>query len=489
MSAAALSGLTGYQAAAPFRRTAASALFLLILAGILAIAPFRWTVAVVLVIALAIVAAIRPAVGLILIAVAIPWGNTLGSLPIRGVGLVDVLVGATLVAWLARSVAQREIQIEIAVLFWPLLVFIWVAAASLVDAASWQYGLPEWLKWAEFAALYVVGLQVLGRRSALVVVAALLVAGISQSVLGAYQFLTQTGPEGFILMGRFMRSHGTLGQPNPYAGYLGYLAPVAAAITVTALGMWRNTGRPRDLVTCIICAGTAFALVAGILMSWSRGAWLGLSAGLLVVFGLTSRRSALIALLAVSVLILVVAVAGIGWLPDSIEGRVQDLGSYTGNLDPAKTEITDENFSVLERLAHWQAGRLMFEHEPWLGVGIGNYSAYYDRYAQPYWYDPLGHAHNVFINFLAETGILGLGAFVTFWMAVAFSLSRRVWRGCQAWEKALAVGLLGTWMYLTTHSLFDNLFVGHMQLQLALLLAALFALRRPPNVPAFPTLQ
>jgi len=62
---------------------------------------------------------------------------------------------------------------------------------------------------------------VLGRRSALVVVAALLVAGISQSVLGAYQFLTQTGPEGFILMGRFMRSHGKLGQPNPYAGYLG----------------------------------------------------------------------------------------------------------------------------------------------------------------------------------------------------------------------------------------------------------------------------
>lgn len=481
MSAAALSGLIGSHAAAPFRRTATSALSLLILAGILVVAPLRWTVAAVLAIALAVATAIQPAVGLILVAVAIPRGSTLGLLPFRGVGIVDLLVGAVLVAWLARSVARREIRIETTVLLWLLLTFVWVAGASLTQAVSWQDGLPEWLKWAEFAALYVVGMQVLGRRSALVVVAALLMAGVSQSVLGAYQFLTQTGPEGFILMGRFMRAHGTLGQPNPYAGYLGYLAPVAAAIVATTYRMWRSTGQIRYLVTCITGAGTTLVLVTGIFMSWSRGAWLGLAASLLVVFGLTSRRSAVIALLAAVALILIVSVAGIGWLPDSIEGRVQDLGSYTGNLDPANTEITDDNFSVLERLAHWQAGWLMFENAPWLGVGIGNYSANYGQHALPYWYDPLGHAHNAFINFLAETGILGLGAFLGFWLALAWTLSRCVWRGCQSWEKALAVGLVGTWTYLTIHNLFDNLFVGHMQLQLALLLAAFFAVRRCSN--------
>lgn len=478
MSTAAISGLLGSHAAAPFRRTAASALSLLILAGILVIAPLSWTVVLVLAITLAIAVAIQPAVGLILVAVAIPWGSTLGSLPIRGAGLVDLLVGTVVVAWLARSVAQREIRVETTVLLWLVLAFVWLAGVSLAQAVSWQDGLPEWLKWAEFAALYVVGLQVLGRRSALAVVAALLVAGISQAALGAYQFLTQTGPEGFILMGRYMRAYGTLGQPNPYAGYLGYLAPVAAAIAVTTCGIWRRTGQARYLVTCIIGAGTTLALVAGIFMSWSRGAWLGLAASLLTVFGLTSRRSAVIALVAVAALVLVIAVAGIGWLPDSIEGRVQDLGSYTGNLDAAHTEITDENFSVLERLAHWRAGRLMFETAPWFGVGIGNYSANYGQYALPYWYDPLGHAHNAFINFLAETGILGLGTFLSFWLASAWTLVRCVWRGCQAWEKALAVGLVGTWMYLTIHNLFDNLFVGHMQLQLALLLAAFFAVRR-----------
>lgn len=479
MSAAALTGLIGSYAAAPFRRTAASAVSLSILAAMLTLAPLRGTIAGVLAVVLAIVTAIRPAAGLILIAVAIPWGSTLGTLPVRGVTVVDVFVGVVIVAWLARGVVQREIRIKIPTLIWPLFAFVWVAGASLTQAISLQDGLLEWLKWVEFAALSVVGIQLLGKRSALIVIAALLATGVSQAAMGAYQFLTQTGPEGFVLMGRFMRAYGTLNQPNPYAGYLGYLAPVAAAIGVVVFGMWRSMGQTRHLAVCIFAASSLLALVAGIFMSWSRGAWLGLAASLLVVFGLTGRRNAAFVLMAAATFVLVVSVAGVGWLPDSIEGRVRDLGSYVGDVDPAITEITDENFSVLERLAHWQAGRLMFENKPWLGVGIGNYGVSYGQYALPYWYDPLGHAHNVFINFLAETGILGLGVFLGFWLALAWTLSLSLWRGCQAWEKALAVGLMGTWTYLTIHNLFDNLFVGHMQLQLALLLAAFFALQRP----------
>jgi hypothetical protein len=37
-------------------------------------------------------------------------------------------------------------------------------------------------------------------------------------------------------MGRFMRAYGTFRQPNPYAGYLGYLAPVAVSLAVMLLG-------------------------------------------------------------------------------------------------------------------------------------------------------------------------------------------------------------------------------------------------------------
>ncbi|MCX7671135.1 MAG: O-antigen ligase family protein, partial [Anaerolineae bacterium] len=161
---------------------------------------------------------------------------------------------------------------------------------------------------------------------------------------------------------------------------------------------------------------------------------------------------------------------GTGWLPAAIAGRVSDLGDYVAMPDPARTEIGDENFAVLERVAHWRAGLAMFDDQPWLGVGIGNYAVVYDRYALPHWYEPLGHAHNIYINFLAETGVIGAGLFGALWIGMWWLAWRRARTAGRA-RAALAFGVLGTLAYLTIHNLFDNLFVQHMQLQLALLLA------------------
>jgi O-antigen ligase len=111
----------------------------------------------------------------------------------------------------------------------------------------------------------------------------------------------------------------------------------------------------------------------------------------------------------------------------------------------------------------------MFADHPWLGVGIGNYAVAYGRYALPHWYEPLGHAHNVYLNFLAETGILGTAAFASLWLASIWHALRQAGQADRA-RAALAIGLLGTLIYLTVHNVFDNLFVHHMQLQLALLL-------------------
>ena len=49
---------------------------------------------------------------------------------------------------------------------------------------------------------------------------------------------------------------------------------------------------------------------------------------------------------------------------------------------------------------------------PWLGVGFGNYGAAYEEYALINWPDPLGHAHNYYLNLVAEIGFIGLGAYL-----------------------------------------------------------------------------
>jgi len=445
-----------------------------LLAVFLARAPLPLSVVALSGAGLVLATLVQPAVGLVVLAAAIPFGDFL-PLPIRSVNALDLLVALVITGWLAQGIARREVVFRRPPLLWPLAILLGVGALSLLQARSWSEGVPELLKWAEFAAVYLVAAQVLGRRYVWWVVGALLAAGLVEVALGAYQFLRQVGPEAFILAGRFMRAYGTFRQPNPYAGYLGYLVPVAVSLTVAGVWLWWHSRKPIGLFIAATCGMTSLALVIGIGLSWSRGSWIALAAALLAVMAMRDRRAAIAALVAGLVFVVILLMAGTTWLPGALSERVSGLGSYVAGPNPARTEITDENFAVLERLAHWQVGWRMFEDHPWIGVGIGNYGTEYGQYAPAHWYEPLGHAHNIFINFIAETGILGLAAFLLFWLGAL----RFAWRSAghlRGFPAALAIGVFGTLVYLTVHSMFDNLFVQHMQLQLALLLGGVASL-------------
>ena len=106
---------------------------------------------------------------------------------------------------------------------------------------------------------------------------------------------------------------------------------------------------------------------------------------------------------------------------------------------------------------------------PWLGVGLGNYEAAYPDFRLIFWRFPLGHAHNFYLNVLAETGIFGLIAFGTTWLLiVGFTWRARAHPDPQA--HLLAAGLLGAWGYLAVHSLTDNLFVNNLFLHIGSML-------------------
>lgn len=443
-------------------------------AALFATLPIRWSAGLLAAALLGMAVLLRPGIGLVLLALALPFG-ALVDLPGLPANAVDLLVVMVTAAWIAQGLAARRLSIFVPAPAWPLLVFIWIAALSLTVAQSWRESIPEWLKWVEVAVVYIVGAQVLTRRQTWWMVAALLTAGVLEAMLGAYQFWQQVGPDAFILMGRFMRAYGTFGQPNPYAGYLGYLAPLSVSLAITAVfeGIRRRSWV--RLGVGIVCAVAALAIIAGIGMSWSRGAWLALIAALVMVVGFRSRRAALATIAVILIVGAVLFVFGAAWLPASLAARVSELQDYLGGFDPTQTEITDANFSVLERIAHWQAGLAMFRDHPWLGVGIGNYAVAYADHAPAHWYEALGHAHNIAFHLLAETGVLGAASFLVYWLALATAAAWTAFRS-DAMHKAYALGIFGTWVYVSIHGIFDNLFVQHMQLNLALLWAGLVGL-------------
>jgi O-antigen ligase len=175
--------------------------------------------------------------------------------------------------------------------------------------------------------------------------------------------------------------------------------------------------------------------------------------------------------LVVAALGVVLAVSGL--LPAAVLDRVAQTIEYFGLFDVRTVQVTSENFAVVERMAHWQAGWYMFLDHPWLGVGAGNYAEAYATYFVGPWPEALGHAHNFYLNLLAELGIMG-GALLVLILFLAFARlgsallatedqSRGFWR-------ALLAGCVGGLVVFSVHNMFDSLFVHSVNVQVGVLL-------------------
>jgi O-antigen ligase len=226
------------------------------------------------------------------------------------------------------------------------------------------------------------------------------------------------------------------------------------------------------------------AVLAGLalLLSLSRGAWLGAALATMVMVALWNwKRVALLLFLA---LVAATGMALVGGQALTIFSfaleRSTGFLSYLTFGDVRGVVPTPETWALIERLAHWQVAWEMFADHPWLGVGIGNYAAAYPSYALPFWEDPLGHAHNYYLNILAETGLAGLAAYLalvvgTFWLAWrSWTVTRGFWR-------AVAVGALGLLVAFSVHSLFDNLYVQGMNIHLGIVLGMVEVVGRRGN--------
>jgi O-antigen ligase len=227
-------------------------------------------------------------------------------------------------------------------------------------------------------------------------------------------------------------------------------------------------------------AGCGALMIAALVMSWSRGGWIGFAAAIAAMLLATVLRSRRGAILVVAFLLLVAGVllaGGLARVPPSVAQRFDDFLPYLGVTDVRGREVTDANFAVLERVAHWQSAVEMWSEHPWLGVGIGNYEVVYDRYALPLWPLPLGHAHNYYLNVAAEAGVLGLGAYLLLWFA-ALVAAWRATRRAAGWSWGVALGVLGMLVHLSTHNVFDNLYVHGMYLHVGMLLGILPLLAR-----------
>jgi len=398
-----------------------------------------------------------------------------------GVSLTDVILLCAVALWFVDGARQRTLRLYgspviVAVACYTVVLF--VSALSAIDLGE---AAREVIKWLELWVLLLIAPSMVGGMRARWVAAALVLGAVLQAGLGLTQFIYGIGPDFFIILGRFMRAYGVFGQPNPFGGYLGLTLPVALSLAIWAgqAMVQRGARRWAAVVWALFYMASTLVIVAGLLASWSRGAWLGAAAGVLVVLVLRSRTAAVLSGLAALALLVAVLLGAFSpeAIPQPIAARVQDIPAYFGLTDVLNEPLTDENFSVVERVAHWVAAQRMWEQAPWLGVGPGNYAVAYPAVRLPKWEDALGHAHNVYLNVLGETGLVGLAAYVTLILTAIGWTWRRLRKSAarptadSRWMAALTIGVLGVLAHLSVHNVVDNLFVQGIVLHVGLWLA------------------
>jgi O-antigen ligase len=491
---------------------------------LLLVPPAPWNIRLPLYGAVLVWTVLRPRTALYLLPFAVPWGS-LDYIDISSLRLdsADVLVIFLALVWLINCglpahtrLRDREAGRVPFYLVLSMLALVGLMLLSTRVALNVKDSLKEISKWLEVLVILLLGSQYLRtRRQVWTVIILVCLAAVTQAFYAYSQAYFNLGPASFI-RSDVLRVYGTFGQPNPFAAYINL--PLSITLALTLLG--------RGWPVRVLAGIASVALALAEYLSQSRGAEIALAAALvfIILAGMPVIRN-MFRVLVIPLLAFLAALLA-GFVPQSLFNPALKFLGLTGI---SLVEPNTADFSTAERLAHWIAGLHMYLDHPILGVGIGNYPDAYPPYHIGMFLDPLGHAHNYYINVAAEMGTIGLIVYLFFLFAIFCAgirilqrINKRYWRAkalpveaqppvqpppgtrrklallCrpssmvryyrQPWpvelarmlanDRALAIGLIAALITVSVHNFVDDVYVHSLTSLIALLLIALIRLER-----------
>lgn len=375
--------------------------------------------------------------GLALLVVVTPFAENAsiaepGQAPLR---LALVLWALVLVAiQMARAVADPGRHLSAPPLFWGAAAYLGAALLAVPGAADAGAAASKLLLLTGAIVLYGLVALFLHDWSRLkpllwaIVLAGLVVAGhaIFQKLTGQVSrvgYLSSQGEVEFRVTSAFPH-------PNQLAGFLAILVPVCVGIAAAL----------RTRVALLACSAVLVMALIAIAFTASRGALVGLAA--LPLLFLRDRRSWPV--IAGGLVVITLAA------PDLYSDRIAGISA----LDQPE---------IAQRIDLWQAaGEISSEHLL-LGAGLDNFPIAYLEAERPGrtfiggGFELPPTAHNLYLNTLAEQGLLGLTAL----LVLIFAFLRTVWRLSRSTDpriRGMARGLLGAGIVLAVHNVFDVTF-------------------------------
>lgn len=254
--------------------------------------------------------------------------------------------------------------------------------------------------------MYIIISQIKNAAILRRVIWVLLSAGIFLGTISCYQYFTDTYDNNYWGFGQAVlanlvsdtaeagyRIGGPGYGPTYYAVYLIFLTPLALD------RLWSEKKNSLRLI-----AGWAyFVTVLALYLTFCRSAFIGFVASMVTMF---IRRPPKFSVMVLTFIFMSISTL---YLPAQFTERLLELEK----LIPGKASQTEiaADVSLKGRMSENISAIQMFEDHPFHGVGLGQYEVHYQTYAQRLGLDGRRGeraAHSIFLETMAEMGILGL---------------------------------------------------------------------------------
>ncbi len=219
------------------------------------------------------------------------------------------------------------------------------------------------------------------------------------------------------------RASGPFVNSDHFANYLVLVIPLLLG---GLLSPTLFVGQRKQKAFAIFCGAALIVALTGLLLSLSRGGWLGagIGMGIFLWFVCTlppERRPQIlpwlkgVRLYGLVAFSIIAGVFGLLRLDDAglnqIDQRIDATLNFANGLDV--------------RMKVWQGSLAMIRDFPLFGVGLGAWAELFPRYQLPPWSPLQWHeAHNDYLQCLAETGGIGLGLLGWFFCMVMLRIRR-----------------------------------------------------------------
>lgn len=221
------------------------------------------------------------------------------------------------------------------------------------------------------------------------------------------------------------RAYSVFMNPNVFAEYIVLMTPI-----VVSLFWLHKDGFKKFVYLCI-----ALLMLLSLMLTFSRGGIMSLAVAAFVFLFFVARP--------LIIVMLPFFLLALSFLPDNIKNRILSI-----------TNIKDSSTSY--RFKIWSITKDVIKENPVVGVGFGHkpFKYVFERHIRSM---PIFHAHNTYLEIMAEGGFTGFITFVLIIITAIIEEIKLIYKSKSHEVKIFAAGLAAATFGILTHAMFEHI--------------------------------